>query len=105
MFKHILLATTLVAAATNVSFAMSDADCTTLANRSDVYAGGKLTDRYAQAAVKAGRTIPADGMINQAGFMEACKADAFKTAAMMPEPGAPLAGANSRDLHRIAPVL
>ena len=95
MFKHLLLATTLVAASTPAAFAMSDTDCTALSTRSDVYAAGKLSAPYAQAAIKAGRTIPADGTIDQAAFMEACKADAFKLAAMTPEPGAPFPGANS----------
>ena len=95
MFKHLLLATTLVVAATPAAFAMSDADCTALWSRSDVYAAGKLSPSYTQAAIKAGRTIPTDGTIDQAAFMNACKADAFKVAAMMPEPGAPFPGANS----------
>ena len=95
MFKHLLLATTLVAASTPAAFAMTDADCIALWNRSDVYAAGKLSAPYTQAAIKAGRTIPADGTIDQAAFMDACKADAFKLAAMSPQPGAPFPGANS----------
>ena len=105
MFKQLLLATTLVAASVPTAFAMSDADCAALATRSDVYAAGKLSAPYTQAAVKAGQKIPADGTIDLATFMAACKADAFKTAAvvaeqgktaaMTPVQGAPFPGANS----------
>ena len=101
MNKHILLAATLVVASAPSAFAMSDADCTALWNRSDVYTDGKLSPDYTHAAVKAGRTIPTDGTIDQATFMDACKSDAFKVAtmapqeAMAPEAGAPYAGANS----------
>ena len=95
MFKQLLLATTLVAASVPTAFAMSDADCTALSTRSDVYAAGKLSAPYSQAAIKSGQKIPADGTIDKAAFMEACKADAFQVAAMAPEPGAPFPGANS----------
>lgn len=95
MFKQLLLATALVAVATPAAFAMTEADCTALWNRSDVYASGKLSAPYTQAVVKAGRTIPADGTIDQPSFMDACKAGAFELVATTPEPGAPFPGANS----------
>ena len=94
MFKHLLLATTLVVA-TTPAFAMTDAECAALWGRTDVYAAGKLVPAYAQAVAKSGRTITADGTIDQTGFMAACKADVFMAVAMAPEAGAPFPGANS----------
>jgi hypothetical protein len=38
-------------------------------------------------------TVPADGKLTQAAFMDACKADVYATAT--PDAGAPLKGANS----------
>lgn len=101
MLKHVLLSSALIVASASTSFAMTDAECTTLWNRSDVYASGKLTPAYAQAVAKSGKAIAPDGTIDQATFMDACKGDAFKTMAvaattpMTTEPGAPFPGANS----------
>ena len=66
MFKQLLLATSLVAASVPTAIAMSDTDCTALSTRSDVYAAGKLSAPYTQAAVKSGQKIPADGTIDMA---------------------------------------
>ena len=74
---------------------MSDADCAALWKDPNVYASGKLSAPYVEAAIKSGRTIPADGTIDQTGFMAACKSDAFKVVAMTPQAGAPFPGANS----------
>lgn len=95
MLKRILIATALVAVSSPAAFAMSEADCTALWNRADVYSSGKLSPSYTQAAIKSGRSIPADGTVDQATFLDACKADAFKLVAMPVDPGAPLPGANS----------
>ena len=95
MIKKLVLATAFIRLLTPAAFAMSDEECTVLSKRSDVYASGKLTPAYTAAMTKSGRTIPADGTIDQAMFMEACKADAFKTAATTPDAGAPFTGANS----------
>ena len=95
MFKHFLLATTLFGVFTPTASAMTDAECIALSLRPEVYASGKLTPIYSEAFTKSGRTIPSDGIVDQIKFIEACKADAFKSVALAPEPGAPFAGSNS----------
>jgi hypothetical protein len=79
------------------AFAATDADCQALWTKADVNKDGVLSDaeamRYAAAMRVRETTLPADGKLPQAAFMDACKADVYATAA--PDPGAPLKGANS----------
>ena len=105
MSKQILLAMAL-AAATNPALAMSDAECSALMNKPGVYipvSSGKLSPAYSEAYIKSGRTMAPDEMIDPAKFMDACKADVFKTVNIVnlmsdgakSEPDAPFPGANS----------
>lgn len=98
MLKQLLLATVFAAATSPAAFAMSDAECSALMNKPGVYTSttsNKLSAPYADAFVKSGGALSADGTMDQAKFVAACKSDAFKLVAMAPEPGAPFAGANS----------
>jgi hypothetical protein len=79
------------------AFAMTDAECTTMWKQADANSDGVLNgaeaDRYMAMMRVANKTMGADAAFNQAVFLENCKADVFKTAAI--DAGAPLAGANS----------
>lgn len=79
------------------SVAMTDAECKAEWSKSDTDKDGTLTEseggRYFAAIRVAGKTIPADGKVTEAMFVEQCKAGAFEKAAA--ETGAPFAGANS----------
>ncbi|MCW5737444.1 MAG: PepSY domain-containing protein [Enhydrobacter sp.] len=79
------------------AYAATDAECTDMWKRADVNADGVLSDaeaqRYAAAMRVSEKTVPADGRINQATFMEGCRSDAF--APRKADAGAPLKGANS----------
>lgn len=92
----------IVAAVAAASFALpayaaTDAECTDMWKRADVNADGVLSDaeaqRYAAAMRVHDRALPADGRINQASFIDACRSDAFAT--HKADAGAPLKGANS----------
>src|SRR3982751_5274177 len=79
------------------AYAATDAECKDMWKRADANGDGVLSDaeaqRYAAAMRVANKSVPADGRITQASFMDACRADAF-----MPhkaDAGAPLKGANS----------
>jgi hypothetical protein len=79
------------------TFAMTDEECTTMWKQADTNADGALSgaeaDRYAASMRVANKSVPGDGTINEATFLENCKADVFATAAV--DEGAPLEGANS----------
>lgn len=79
------------------AYAATDAECNDMWKRADVNADGTLSDaeaqRYAAAMRVNNRTLPADGRITQAAFVDACKADMF--VARKADAGAPLKGANS----------
>ena len=79
------------------AYAASDADCQAMWSKSDVNKDGVLSDaesmRYAAAMRVREATMPADGKLTQAAFMDACKADVYAPA--QAEAGAPLKGANS----------
>jgi hypothetical protein len=79
------------------AYAATDAECTDMWKRADVNADGVLTDaeaqRYAAAMRVHEKPVSADGRINQAAFVEACRSDTF--APRKADAGAPLKGANS----------
>jgi hypothetical protein len=78
-------------------YAASDADCQTMWTKADVNKDGVLTDaeamRYSAAMRVHERKMGADGKLDQASFMEACKADVYMM--RKTDEGAPLKGANS----------
>ena len=97
--RKLLAAVTMAATACAAlpAFAASDADCQAMWAKADVNHDGVLSDaeamRYAAAMRVRETTVPADGKLTQAAFMDACKADVYATAT--PDAGAPLKGANS----------
>lgn len=96
--KTILMAAAIAATfAALPAYAASDADCQTMWIKADVNKDGVLTDaesmRYSAAMRVQERKMGADGKLDQASFMEACKADVYMTRKI--DEGAPLKGANS----------
>ena len=77
------------------AWAATDAECEVIRKGPGISATGKLSPAFSQAFTNSGRTLPADGNIDSATFLTACKAGVFAGAAATPEPGAPLPGANS----------
>ena len=79
------------------AFALTDEECTTMWKQADTNADGALrgaeADRYAASMRVANKNVAGDGTINEAIFLEHCKADVFTTVAV--DEGAPLEGANS----------
>jgi hypothetical protein len=97
MKPAILIAAVAAAYIALPAYAATDAECTDMWKRADKNADGVLSDaeaeRYAAAMRVSEKTVPADGRINQASFIEACRGDAF--APRKADAGAPLKGANS----------
>ena len=79
------------------AYAATDAECQTMWTKADVNKDGVLTDaesmRYAAAMRVNEKKLGADGKLDQASFMEACKSDVYMT--RKTDEGAPLKGANS----------
>lgn len=79
------------------ALAASDAECDALFKKADVNKDGVLSDaeagRYLAMMRIGSVTEPADRRITAASFMEQCRKDVFKAAAV--DPNAPLKGANS----------
>ena len=79
------------------SLAATDADCTAMWVQADANGDGTLSggeaDRYSAWMRVANKSVPEDGVITQAAFLENCKSDVFVTASV--EEGAPFKGANS----------
>ena len=75
--------------------ALTDEECAAMWKSADANADGVISgaeaDRYAAAMRVANRTVPDN--LDQAAFLDNCKADVFTTAST--DEGAPLAGANS----------
>ena len=75
--------------------ALTDEECAAMWKSADANADGMISgaeaDRYAAAMRVANKTVP--DSLDQAAFIDNCKADVFTTAST--EEGAPLAGANS----------
>jgi hypothetical protein len=97
MRKMMLVAAAAVACAAAPVHAASDADCQAMWTKADVNKDGVLSDteslRYAAAMRVRDTKMTADGRIDQAAFLEACKADVYAT--RQADAGAPLKGANS----------
>jgi len=95
--KTLFLTATACLLLTAPAFAMTDEECTTLWKQADTNADGALSgaeaERYAASMRVANKSITGDGTIDQATFLENCKADVFTTAVV--DKGAPLEGANS----------
>ncbi len=97
--RKILLAAVAAAAACAVMpvYAATDAECQAMWTKADVNKDGVLSDteslRYAAAMRVKERKASADGRIDQAAFLDACKADVYSTRPA--DAGAPLKGANS----------
>ena len=60
---------------------------------SDGSLSGAEANRYSASMRVRDKTVPSDGTISKAAFLENCKSDVFTTAAV--DAGAPLEGANS----------
>jgi hypothetical protein len=97
MRRLLMVAALAATSATLPAYAASDADCQAMWTKADVNKDGVLSDaeamRYAAAMRVREAKLPADGKIDQASFMEACKADVYTPAKV--DEGAPLKGANS----------
>ena len=92
-----LVAATAVACAAMPVYAATDAECQAMWTKADVNKDGMLSDaeatRYAAAMRVHDEKTAAAGGLNQAAFLEACKADVY--APRQADAGAPLKGANS----------
>ena len=79
------------------AYAASDADCQAMWTKADANNDGVLSDaeamRYGAAMRVREIKLSADGKIDKAAFMDACKADVYTPAKA--DAGAPLKGANS----------
>ena len=79
------------------AYAATDAECGDMWKRADANGDGVLSDaeaqRYAAAMRVGNKSLPADGRISRAAFMDACGADVFMQ--RNADAGAPLKGANS----------
>jgi len=97
MRKILLVAAAAAACAVTPVYAATDAECQAMWTKADVNKDGVLSDaeamRYAAAMRVNERKASADGRIDQASFLEACKADVYAT--RQADAGAPLKGANS----------
>src|SRR5215203_1356031 len=96
--RKLLMAAAVAATCSAVpAYAATDAECQAMWTKADVNKDGTLSDqesvRYAAAMRVRDAKMKADGKIDQAAFMEACKADVY--AMPKAEAGAPLKGANS----------
>ena len=95
--KKLLLASTACLFLSVPAYALTDADCTAMWKQADANNDGMLSgaegDRYAASMRVANKSMTGDGTINEAIFLENCKADVFTTATV--DEGAPLKGANS----------
>jgi len=93
----LMIALALATCAAFPAYAATDAECNDMWKRADANGDGVLSDaeahRYSAAMRVHNKKLPADGRINKAAFVDACRADVF-----MPrkaDAGAPLKGANS----------
>jgi hypothetical protein len=96
--KTILMAAAVAATfAVLPAYAATDAECQAMWTKADVNKDGVLTDaesmRYAAAMRVSEKKMSADGKLDQASFMDACKSDVYTM--RKNDEGAPLKGANS----------
>lgn len=79
------------------AFAATEAECNQMWKQADANSDGSLSgaeaNRYSASMRVRDKTVPSDGTISKAAFLENCKSDVFTTAAV--DAGAPLEGANS----------
>jgi hypothetical protein len=97
MRKILLAAAAAAACAVTPVYAATDAECQAMWTKADVNKDGVLSGseslRYAAAMRVNDKKPSADGRIDQAAFLEACKADVYSP--RQADAGAPLKGANS----------
>lgn len=97
MKKMFVLAAVAAVAVGAPAFAATDAECQDMWKKADANSDGSVSGgesiRYVSFMRVAGMTVATEGTITQAEFMNACKADAYKT--RQADPGAPLKGSNS----------
>lgn len=96
--KTILMAAAVAATfAALPAYAATDAECQAMWIKADVNKDGVLTEtesiRYVAAMRVHEKNLGADGKLDQASFVEACKSDVYATPKN--DEGAPLKGANS----------
>ena len=96
--KTMLVAAALAATCVALpAFAATDAECQAMWTKADVNKDGTLSAdeamRYSAAMRVKEKQVGADGKIDQAAFMESCKADVYTM--NKADAGAPLKGANS----------
>jgi hypothetical protein len=96
--KTMLLAAALAATCVALpAFAATDAECQAMWTKADVNKDGSLSAeesmRYSAAMRVHDKQVGADGKLDQASFMESCKADVYTM--KKADDGAPLKGANS----------
>jgi len=93
----LLVAAAAAACAVTPVYAATDAECQAMWTKADVNKDGVLSDaegmRYAAAMRVHDGNAAVDGRLDQAAFLQACKADVY--AARQADAGAPLKGANS----------
>jgi len=92
-----LVAAAAVACAALPAYAATEAECQAMWTKADVNKDGVLSDaesqRYAAAMRVHDQKAAVDGRLDQAAFLQACKADVY--APRQADAGAPLKGANS----------
>ena len=97
MRRLLLVAALAATSAALPAYAASDADCQAMWTKADANNDGVLSDaeamRYGAAMRVREIKLSADGKIDKAAFMDACKADVYTPAKA--DAGAPLKGANS----------
>ena len=97
MSKKLLVAAALTICATLPAYAATDAECQAMWTKADINKDGVLTDaeaaRYSAAMRVHEKKLAADGKLDQATFVEACKSDVYTM--RKNDDGAPLKGANS----------
>ena len=93
----LLVAAAAAACAVTPVYAATDAECQAMWTKADVNKDGVLSDaegmRYAAAMRVHDENAALDGRLDQAAFLQACKADVY--APRQADAGAPLKGANS----------
>lgn len=97
MKKMLALAAVAALAVGAPAFAATDAECQDMWKKADANSDGNVTGgealRYMAFMRVAGMTVATEGTITQTEFMNACKADAYRS--KQADAGAPLKGSNS----------
>ena len=74
------------------AMAASEAECSALFRRPDVYASGRLSAAYSKALMESGRWVAADGTVDRTTITNGCIAGAFDLLIAALEGGAPFVG-------------